>query len=253
LSRRYERVEAEAFGDLNLVAGLPVLRVAGAVCCATPGVDSPMLNRVMGLGIEEDPTDADLDEIDSFYRGAGVRYYVSLAPAAQQSVDGRLRERGFVDGYAWMKFSRGPEPAPIRETTLVVEPTQDGGTFFHIVSAAFDLPPDAPLDWDGVAGRPNWHLFLALDAGEPVAAAALFAHEGVGWIGAAGTLGEHRGKGAQGALLAARIERARELGVDALVTETGQQLPGRPSGSYRNILRAGFAEAYLRPNLLSPH
>jgi GNAT superfamily N-acetyltransferase len=252
VSWRYERAEAEALGDLNLVAGLPVLRIAGAICCAIPGVDTPMLNRAMGLGIEQEPTDSELDEIDSFYRDAGVQYYVSLAPAAQRSIEDRLRDRGFVDGYTWMKFSRGLEPAPSRETPLVVESTQDGSTFSRIVATAFNLPPESPLKWDGVAGRPNWHLFLAVDAGEPVAAGALFVHDGVGWLGAAGTLEEHRGKGAQGALLAARIERARELGIDALVTETGQLLPDRPSNSYRNILRAGFAEAYLRPNLLSP-
>jgi GNAT superfamily N-acetyltransferase len=252
VSGRYERAEAEAFGDLNLAAGLPVLRIAGGVCCATPRVDSPMLNQAIGIGVEQEPTDAELDEIESFYADAGVHYYVSLAPAAQRSVEHRLRERGFVDGYAWMKFSRGLEPAPPRETSLVVEPTQDGVTFFRIAAAAFNLSPDLPLKWDRIAGRPNWHLFLALDDGEPVAAAALFVHDGVGWLGAAGTLEEHRGKGAQSALLAARIERARELGVDAVVTETGQRLPDRPSSSYRNILRAGFSEAYLRPNLLSP-
>ena len=253
MSWRYEQAEAEALGDLNLVAGLPVLRIAGAVCCATPGLDSPMLNRAIGLGIAQHPTDADLDEIDSFYRDAGVHYYVSLAPGVQRSVGDLLRERGFADAYAWMKFSRGVEAVSTRETALDVEPTQDGSTFFRIVSAAFNLPPDSQWKWDGVAGRPSWHLFLAFDAGEPVAAGALFVHDGGGWIGAAGTLGEHRGKGAQGALLAARIERARELGLHDLVTETGQRLPERPSNSYRNILRAGFAEAYLRPNLISPH
>jgi hypothetical protein len=35
------------------------------------------------------------------------------------------------------------------------------------------------------------------------------------------------------------------------VTETGERVPGKPSNSYRNILRAGFAEAYLRANFMS--
>ena len=37
-----------------------------------------------------------------------------------------------------------------------------------------------------------------------------------------------------------------------LVTETGERVVGRPSNSYRNILRAGFRPAYVRPNLVSP-
>ena len=76
--------------------------------------------------------------------------------------------------------------------------------------------------------------------------------EGGGYLGYAGTAPEHRGKGAQSALLAARIRRARELGCDAVFTETGEQLPDRPSASYRNILRAGFEELYVVPNWLSP-
>ena len=35
-----------------------------------------------------------------------------------------------------------------------------------------------------------------------------------------------------------------------LFVETGERVPERPSASYRNILRAGFEEAYLRPNWL---
>jgi hypothetical protein len=36
------------------------------------------------------------------------------------------------------------------------------------------------------------------------------------------------------------------------VTETGERVPDKPSDSYRNILRAGFHERYLRQNYLSP-
>jgi hypothetical protein len=37
-----------------------------------------------------------------------------------------------------------------------------------------------------------------------------------------------------------------------VVTETGEIVDERPTISYRNILRAGFAPAYLRPNYVSP-
>jgi hypothetical protein len=35
------------------------------------------------------------------------------------------------------------------------------------------------------------------------------------------------------------------------VTETGEALRDKPSSSYRNIIRAGFSEVYVRPNYLS--
>ncbi len=249
---RFERVEAEAYADLNEAAGLPTLRIAGAACCALPGLDSLMLNRAIALGLERMPSEAELDEIDAFFRAAGVRYSVPLSPDVETSLEPRLRERGFTTGYAWMKFSRGLEPAPARQTPLEIEATQDGDAFSQVVAEAFGLPLEIATSWKTIAGRPRWEVFLARDGTTAVGAAALFVHDGVGWLGAAGTLPEHRGKGAQGALLAARIDRARELGADAVVTETGERLPGHPSNSYRNILRAGFAEAYLRPNLVSP-
>ena len=52
--------------------------------------------------------------------------------------------------------------------------------------------------------------------------------------------------------MAARIGHARELGLELVVTETGERVPGRPSNSYRNIVRAGFRPAYVRPNFVSP-
>ena len=57
-------------------------------------------------------------------------------------------------------------------------------------------------------------------------------------------------QGAQGALLAARIRRARELGCEVVVTETGELRDGLPSNSYRNILRAGFEEVAVTANWL---
>ena len=252
MSERHERVEAEAFADVYEAAGLPLLRVADAVCCALPGVESFMLNRAIALGLERTPSDAELNELDAFFRAAGSRYSVSLPPGCAPDLEPRLRERGFGDGYAWMKFTRGVDRPPTRETTLEIEETSDGDAFAGIVAAAFDLPPEAAASFATVTGHPGWHVFLAREGSEAVGAAALFLHERAGWLGAAGTLPEHRGKGAQGALLAARIERACELGADVVVTETGERVEGRPSSSYRNILRAGFAEAYLRPNLHSP-
>jgi hypothetical protein len=56
-----------------------------------------------------------------------------------------------------------------------------------------------------------------------------------------------------GALLfAARVKEAAEAGCPVAVTETGVRDERGPENSDRNILRAGFAEAYERPNWRSP-
>jgi len=73
-----------------------------------------------------------------------------------------------------------------------------------------------------------------------------------GWLGQAATLPAHRRRGAQSALIAARIRAAAEAGAEVVVTETGEIVDDRPTISYRNILRAGFRAVYLRPNYVSP-
>ena len=243
-----ERAEAEAFASVMSAAGLPVTRVAGAVCFAAPGIPDIQLNRVVGLGLERDPSDDELDEIEAFFRGHGSRFAISLTPGPLHD---RLLERGYTAGYAWMKFSRDASPAPLVATELSVEETTDADAFGSVIAVAFGLPTGSGF-FGGVVGRPGWTLFLARAGDEPAGAGALFLKDGIGWLGIGGTRLEFRGKGAQNALLAARINRGRELGARGFTTETGERVPDRPSGSYRNILRAGLVERYLRASLFSP-
>ena len=103
-----------------------------------------------------------------------------------------------------------------------------------------------------VVGRPGWSCYVAYDGDAPAGAGALFVHEGVGWLGYAATRRQFRGRGAQSAILAARIEDARQQGCTTVSTETGELEEGRPSNSYRNIVRAGFREAGVRANYRAP-
>src|SRR5579859_489184 len=105
----------------------------------------------------------------------------------------------------------------------------------------------SPAHW--LARLPSldgWHCFVAYDGEQPAAAGALYVVGKLAWLGIAATVPGFRRRGAQTALLAARIRRASELGCTLLVTETGEAVDGRPAGSYRNILRAGFEPRYLR-------
>jgi hypothetical protein len=243
-----ERAEAEAFASVMFAAGLPVIRVAGAVCWAAPGIPDIQLNRVGGLGLERDPSDEELEEIEAFYRGHGSRFAISLTPGALHD---RLLERGYMAGYPWMKFRRDASPATPVTTELVVEETRDGDAFGSVISEAFGIPTGGEF-FGGVVGRPGWTLFLARAGDEVAGGAALFLEGGIGWFGIGGTRTAFRGQGAQNALIAARIEHGRAHGARGFTTETGERVPDRPSGSYRNILRGGFLETYLRPNLHSP-
>lgn len=253
MDSRLELAEAAAYATLCESAGLPVLRLGGASCTAIPLLrDDTALNRVNALGVGADVGDPELDEIDAFFRGNGTRYAVAVSPLTPPGLALRLRERGFGDGYAWMKFRRGVEAPARAETPLRVVEVREADDFGGIVTAAYGMPADVGAMFVHLPEVPGWHCFVAYEGDEPAGAAALFADDGVGWLGVAGTRPQYRGKGAQGALLGARLRRAGELGLDVVTTETGARPDGRPSASYRNILRAGFAEAYLRPNLVAP-
>jgi len=223
--------------------------VAGSVCVAVPEVDSTMVNHVVGLSAGA--SDEDLDAIASFY--GGLRHAVAVHPD-EVALEGRLLERGYEPGYAWMKFGRGLEPPAEHpgEVHVVEAGPEDEETFGAIVAESYGMPGRSAALIAAVVGRPGFHCFLARDADRAIGAAALFVAANSGWCGFAATLPAARGRGAQNALFAARVRRAAELGCRGLYTETGQRAEGRPEASYRNILRNGFGELYLRPNWVSP-
>ena len=227
---RLELVEAEALAGIASAAGLPLLRLdGGAVCTAAPWApDNPFLNRVCALAVGGSGSAEDLDAIAAFFAAHGVgRYVVAAAPFGGDGLVERLRGRGFEPGYAWMKFRRDAvEPPPAVETVLRVGPAESGDDFAAIVGSVFGMPADVVEIFGVLPGLPGWHCLAAYDGDEPVAVGALFVLGRVGWLGSAGTVEAYRGRGAQSALLAARVALGRQLALDALTTETGERARG---------------------------
>jgi GNAT superfamily N-acetyltransferase len=237
-----ERAEVEAYRDLFAAAptGLPAsIREAGtAIALRVSGAPLVELNRIVGLSTLEE-----LEALESHYEGE--RVVVSLDPEA--GLDRLLQARRYREGYPWQKFRRGIDPYEA-QTELRIAEARRPGEFGPVAAEAFGAPPPFASWLDALVARPGWHVFVAFDGDRPVGGGALFATGTTGWFGIAGTLPQARGRGSQGAIFAARIERARELGLELLVTETGVPRDGRPGPSYRNMLRAGFEPAYVRPN-----
>jgi hypothetical protein len=220
--------------------------IAGAVCTAVgaaPG--ETMINRVTGLGLQGPTTEPALDEIDAFFREAGTQYAIGLSPFAPPDLRVRLEARGFEPGYAWMKFRRGVGSPPEAKTSLRMDEigAERGAAFGSVVARGYGMP-ELAADWfAAAAGRPGFRLFLASDDDEPAGARALFVGDGIGWLGLAATLPEHRRKGAQGRS-SRRASAPPATPVSASSpTETGERLPDRPSNSYRSLLRSGFRGA----------
>jgi GNAT superfamily N-acetyltransferase len=243
---RDERVALDAYRGLSVVT-----ETGGAVVLTSPAAPgSPMLNRIVGLGTDRPATEADVDAAIAAVP-PGVTFYVAVAPGALPTqLPQWLAARGLEPGWGWMSFRRGVDDPPHAETELtlrLVETPTDGAAFGHVQRVAYGLPEGLePV----IARAPEagWECWLALDGEEPAGAGALFVSEGVAYLGFGATLPEHRGKGAQGALLSHRIRRAGALGCDHVITETGELRDDLPSASYRNILRSGFEEAGVTAN-----
>jgi GNAT superfamily N-acetyltransferase len=257
-----ESVEEEGYADAFRAAppglahqhGITYAGLDGVTCTRVADLPrSRIFNHVFGLGRSAPASNEGLERIAEFY--GEETYFVALARDAEPpDLAERLEARGFVADYAWTKFRRGVEPPAPVDTELQVEPIgpQHARDFGRIVAAGYELPEFTGRWLSALFARPRWTCFLAFAGNQPVATGALFVCRGVGWLGFAATLPEVRRRGAQSALLAARIEAAAELGCSMVVVETGALEEGRPSNAYRNIVRAGFEPVYDRPNYRSP-
>ncbi len=235
----------EAISDVVELDGARALLVPEA-----PG--SPMLNRIVGLGAGAAATEEQVDAAIAAI-APGVSFYVDIAPRAQPAQLPRwLEARGLTPGWGWMRFHRDVTAPPAARTSLRVAEVaapDEAAAFARIVRESYGLPAAIEPRLARVADM-GWRCWVAYDGDEPVGAAGLYAADGVGYLGFAGTLAAARGLGAQSALLAERMRRAADLRCDLLVTETGERTEGRPSNSYRNILRAGFRETVVTAHWL---
>ncbi|MFL6655811.1 MAG: hypothetical protein ACJ8KA_13550 [Sulfurifustis sp.] len=259
-----ENIETEALADFYRAAppamvaahAIDTRSVAGARCFVCRDFNPTlMFRRVAGLGVARPATPADVDAVIAHMRGIGQPYAIAVGPhAGPRDLSTQLEARGFTAGYAWMKFARSCTAPFDVSNDVVVRPVgaEFAEAFGRIVVAGFGLAP-AMAPWIGaLPGRDGWLCIGAFLGTEPVGAAAAYIAAGYAWLGFAATLPDHRRRGAQQAMLALRLREAAVRGAHTAVVETGERLPDKPSNSYRNILRAGFEEIYLRKNYLSP-
>jgi GNAT superfamily N-acetyltransferase len=209
-----------------------------------------ILNLVLGAA---EAGESDLEYAIAWAEEHGVSPCVPLTPGLPGSprAEAWLREKGFEHGYAWMKFVRDSHPprfpAPA-EIGVVELGAADEEPFGMIAAVGFGMPAWAADFFAHLPGRAGWRCYVARVDGKARACAAMVIEDGIAEFGIAATLEEARGRGCQTALLHRRIRDAAEAGCHTLFVETGERVPDRPSASYRNILKAGFEEAYLRPN-----
>jgi GNAT superfamily N-acetyltransferase len=266
MSYDIEEVERAALEDLNAAATgelAATLRkqstIAGSafisLFAALP-VTAIVVNRTIGLGLSRPETKDTIDAVVDLYAKASVaRYFIHVHPQSRPGEIGDwLVSRGLEQARSWMKFRRGREAPPKVTTTLTIRAAaaEDAENFGRIVADAFDLgAAGAPL-LARLIGRPDWHIYMSFDGDQPAGAAALYVKHGIGWLDWAATAPAYRGRGSQSALMRRRILDALDLGCGFIVTATGEEVPGDPQISYKNILKMGFEPTYLRKNYAPP-
>ena len=253
LSRRLERAEASANSAfVESRARMFPERAATWIdvegtWAMFDGVDSPC-TQTFGFGLFSVPQAAQLDVLEEFFTSRGSAVYHEVSPLADPSTLAILGDRGY---------------RPIELTTVlhrsIDAPTRSAPSDVHVrpittgenkiwADASAEGWSEQPMLGDfmremGIVmtSARNVTGFVAEIDGVIAATGALAMHEGVAMFAGASTIPAFRGRGAQNALLQARLRMAAEHGCE--IAAMGAQ-PG--SASQRNAERQGFRVAYTR-------
>lgn len=254
LARRLERTEGHANARFveSRARVAPEIGAAwteaGGAYAMFDGVQSP-LTQTFGLGVFEPVTPWTLDALEAFLTARGADVLHEVSPLADPGTIALLNERGYkpleFTSVLFRPLDLGSTGVPHTPLTIRhvdaldreawVRTAQDGWSEFPEVRAFMaSFGPAA-------AGAEDSYPFLALDGATPVATGMLWMHGNVALLAGASTVPGARGRGAQKALLAARLRFAAERGCSLAMMGA---LPG--STSQRNAERNGFRIAYTR-------
>lgn len=255
LARRLEGAEGsasaafvEARAELQPELGAGWIGAAGARAFYD-GVDSP-LTQTFGLGMEGPVTGEELDLLEGWLRERGAPVFHEVSPLADPSVLQLFQERGHRPvEFTTVLFQPLPvAPGAAPSDPLVARPIDPHEADLWASVAAEGWATEAPGLGDFMYGlgrvtarASGSHPFLAVLDDRPVAAGSLTHHGGVALLAGASTIPSGRRRGAQRALLQARLAFAAREGCDLAMMCA---LPG--SGSQRNAERQGFRIAYTR-------
>jgi GNAT superfamily N-acetyltransferase len=257
LSQKLERTEARANADfvetrarLDPDYGATWIEVGGAYAMFD-GPESP-LTQTFGLGMFEETTDEHLDEIEAFFTKRGAPVFHEVSPLADPSLMTLLSNRGYRPVelssvlYRSLDATTDYRVAVNDElTTRVITP--DESDLWARISAtgwAAEHPElgEFMLKFGRISALCNGAFpYLCELDGKPIATGMLFIYGDICILAGASTVPDGRNRGAQTALLGARLQYAAENGCSLAMMGAS---PG--SQSQRNAQRNAFQIAYTR-------
>lgn len=257
LSQKLERTEAranaafvETRAKISPESGAEWIEVAGTYAMFD-GIESP-LTQTFGLGVFDEITGKELDELEAFFKKHNAPIFHEVSPLADAFLIGLLNERGYqpleltsvmfqeIDGETLLN----PPINPNIETRIIEK--GEGKIWAQISADGWATEMEGLADFMFQFGQISAKVkggfpFLAELEGKPIAAGMLFIYNDVAILAGASTIPESRRNGAQTALLEARLKFAAEQGCKIVIMGAS---PG--SQSQRNAEKNGFRIAYTR-------
>jgi GNAT superfamily N-acetyltransferase len=262
LARRLERAEGHASSRFVAARarveperGAAFVEVAGTYVMFD-GVESPV-TQTFGLGLSGEVSDAQLDQIETFFRSRGAPILHEVCPMADPKLVAALHARGYepfeftsVMYRPLAKRGEPGHPAP-PGVTVRVAAASERERWAQTAAAGWSEAPDLEqfiLSFGRIvaASDDSWPFLGELD-GQMVATGSLIVHDGVALLAGASTIPAARHRGMQAALLAARLRHAADLGCDLAMMDAQSG-----SSSQRNAERNGFRIAYTRTKWRKP-
>ncbi|TBC89012.1 GNAT family N-acetyltransferase [Rhizobium ruizarguesonis] len=255
---REDAIEAKAFIDLHDAAhGLladeerfECVSMNGGCTISLPSAPAIGLNRILGLTKSED-----LDKAYDWMRQrAGKRFLQVNADAASDEVKHWIQSKGLTTyGPGWAKLRRTADAVSLLSPSTVKTRKvrqNEAEVFGAMMCAGFGFPENLTALWAAIVGRDGWSCFYALDGDTPVGTGAMFASESSAWLGGGTTVPGFRNRGAQKALIQARLEHGADSGVSTFVVETEVPSAEKANISNANLAKLGFVPVYNRSNFI---
>ena len=255
LARRLERAEGEANARF-VEARAAVDSGSGAAWVDVDGTyamfDGPSspCTQTFGFGLFAPPSARALEAIERFFAERSAPVFHEVCPIAEAAHLELLSARAYrpieLSNVLYRSIAgiTGAATAPDAPRVRIVGADEGDRWAQTLADGWRDVAGVGGLvhELAGVfAARSGSRLFLAEHEGRAVAAGSSFLSHGVALLAGASTVPEARRRGAQSALLAARLHDAAQHGCDIAMVVA---LPG--SGSQRNAERNGFRVAYTR-------
>lgn len=198
-------------------------------------------NRVYLCGREAGLDEESIARWIELFIGHGVRkFFVWLSPGPDMATVRAWLEAAGLSRVPYVRYPtlvRDGDAAASFRTDLAIREMSAAEI------AAVHTPPGEAWAWPEYtrsAGKDGFFHYMAFDGDRPVAIASLAVFDGLAYLLSASTREADRGRGAQQALIAARLARAAKLGCAIQFSETLNIL----EHSLRNLQRAGFREIY---------